>query len=66
MSYSSGIFNLETSLSQKSNLNSNWSLNWKRKEKKKKQKENYALGPPRLISAQDWHTHARAQHRCFG
>jgi hypothetical protein len=34
MSYSSGIFNLETSLSQKSNLNSNWSLNWEREKRK--------------------------------
>jgi hypothetical protein len=34
MSYLSGIFNLETSLSQKSNLNSSWSLNWEREKRK--------------------------------
>jgi hypothetical protein len=34
MSYSSGIFNLETSLLWNSNSNSNWSLNWKREKRK--------------------------------
>jgi hypothetical protein len=33
-SYSSGIFNLKTSLPRNSNLNSNWSLNWEREERK--------------------------------
>jgi hypothetical protein len=34
MSYSSGIFNLETSLLWNSNSNSNWSLNWKKEKRK--------------------------------
>jgi hypothetical protein len=38
-SYSSGLFNLETSLPQNSNLNSNWRLNGERRKENKMKNE---------------------------
>jgi hypothetical protein len=40
MSYSSGIFNLKTSLPRNSNSNSDWNLKWKRREENVKKKNN--------------------------
>jgi hypothetical protein len=40
MSYSSGIFNMNTSLPQNSNLNSNWRCKLKLKEKKRKKERS--------------------------